>query len=49
MSKKNKGQGAPASSKTGVQMIARNKKALHDFFIEESYEAGLVLTGTEVK
>lgn len=49
MSKKNKGQGAPAASQAGVQMIARNKKALHDFFIEETYEAGLVLTGTEVK
>lgn len=49
MSKKNNSQGTPAATKTGVQMIARNKKALHDFFIEETYEAGLVLTGTEVK
>lgn len=29
--------------------IARNKKALHDYEIEEKWEAGLVLTGTEVK
>lgn len=29
--------------------IARNKKARHDFFIEEMYEAGLVLEGWEVK
>lgn len=31
------------------QVIARNKKARHEYFIDESYEAGLVLTGTEVK
>ncbi|MDD7466185.1 MAG: SsrA-binding protein SmpB [Actinomycetaceae bacterium] len=30
-------------------MIARNKKALHDYFIDEKFEAGLVLSGTEVK
>ncbi|CAN5727961.1 SsrA-binding protein SmpB [soil metagenome] len=29
--------------------FARNKKALHDFHIEETYEAGLTLTGPEVK
>jgi len=32
-----------------VKTIATNKKALHDYFIEESYEAGIVLSGTEVK
>ena len=31
------------------KMIARNKKALRDYFIEERYEAGLVLRGSEVK
>ncbi|CRH92738.1 ssrA-binding protein [Chlamydia trachomatis] len=31
------------------QMIARNKKALHDYFIDDRFEAGLVLSGTEVK
>lgn len=29
--------------------IAQNKKAFHDYFIEENYEAGIVLVGTEVK
>ncbi len=31
------------------RLIARNKKALHDYAIEETIEAGVVLTGTEVK
>lgn len=31
------------------KMIAQNKKARHDYFIENTYEAGLVLTGTEIK
>ncbi len=31
------------------KIIANNKKAYHDFFIEKTYEAGLVLTGTEIK
>ena len=30
-------------------VIAKNRKARHDYFIEETYEAGIVLTGTEVK
>ncbi len=30
-------------------MVARNKKARHDYTIEETYEAGIVLTGTEIK
>ena len=33
----------------GQKMIAQNKKARHDYAIEDTYEAGLVLTGTEVK
>jgi len=32
-----------------IKIIANNKKAWHDYFIEDVYEAGLVLTGTEVK
>ncbi|WP_427338874.1 SsrA-binding protein SmpB [Caloranaerobacter sp. DY30410] len=32
-----------------IKIIARNKKARHDYFIEETFEAGIVLTGTEVK
>lgn len=31
------------------ETIAKNKKAYHDYFIEEKYEAGLVLSGSEVK
>ena len=31
------------------KIIANNKKAFHDYFIEETYEAGLVLFGTEIK
>lgn len=35
--------------KTGVKQIASNRKAFHDYFIEEKYEAGIELAGTEVK
>ncbi|EHO86747.1 SsrA-binding protein [Eubacterium infirmum F0142] len=31
------------------KLIANNKKARHDYFIEETYEAGIALTGTEIK
>ncbi|UII55541.1 SsrA-binding protein SmpB [Cytobacillus spongiae] len=31
------------------KVIAQNKKAYHDYFIEETYEAGIVLQGTEIK
>ena len=33
----------------GIKHIAQNKKAFHDYFVEETYECGLVLKGTEVK
>jgi len=33
----------------GQKMVAQNKKARHDYHIEDTYEAGLVLQGTEVK
>ncbi len=33
----------------GVKQIAQNRKAYHDYFIEEKYEAGIELFGTEVK
>lgn len=33
----------------GVKPVAQNKKAWHDYFIEEKYEAGIELFGTEVK
>lgn len=34
---------------TAIKIIADNRKARHDFLIHESYETGIVLTGTEVK
>ena len=38
-----------ADKKTGNKIIAQNKKAYHDYFVEEKYEAGIALFGTEVK
>jgi SsrA-binding protein len=35
--------------KEAIKPIAQNKKARHDYFIEETYEAGIELAGTEVK
>jgi SsrA-binding protein len=32
-----------------MKLVANNKKARHDYFIEETYEAGIELTGTEIK
>jgi len=37
------------AKETGRKIIAQNKKARHDYHILDTYEAGLVLTGTEVK
>ena len=37
------------AKKTGMKLIANNKKAFHDYFIEDTYEAGIALAGTEVK
>ena len=34
---------------SGFKLIANNKKAYHDFFIDETYECGIALHGTEVK
>ena len=36
-------------TKKGGKIIAQNKKAYHDYFVEETYEAGVALVGTEVK
>ena len=36
-------------SKESIKLIANNKKAYHDYFIEDTYEAGIALAGTEVK
>ncbi len=33
----------------GVKIVAKNSKAYHDYFVEEKYEAGIALSGTEVK
>ncbi|MCI5705022.1 SsrA-binding protein SmpB [Candidatus Pseudoscillospira sp. SGI.172] len=33
----------------GTKQIAKNSKAFHDYFVEEAFEAGVVLSGTEVK
>ncbi len=41
--------GRPASDEEGKISVARNPKATHDYHILETWEAGLVLTGTEVK
>jgi SsrA-binding protein len=35
--------------KTGIKIACENRKARHDYFIHETYEAGIALTGTEVK
>ncbi|MBS5450628.1 MAG: SsrA-binding protein SmpB [Coriobacteriia bacterium] len=53
------GQRASAAGKAGaargkggepsIKVIAKNRTASHDFFIDETFEAGLVLTGTEVR
>ncbi len=37
------------ANEKGSRLIANNKKAYHDYFIEETYEAGIALHGTEVK
>jgi SsrA-binding protein len=37
------------ASEQGTKVIARNRRARHEYTIEDTYEAGLVLTGTEVK
>ena len=38
-----------ADRKTGTRIIAQNKKAYHEYFVDEKYEAGISLFGTEVK
>ena len=37
------------AEKKGIKVVAQNRKAFHDYFVEESYEAGIELKGTEVK
>lgn len=38
-----------SNMKAGTKTVAQNKKARHDYFIEEVFEAGIELTGTEIK
>lgn len=38
-----------AAGKEAQKLVANNKKAYHDYFIDETYEAGVALHGTEVK
>ncbi len=38
-----------SKDKASVKLIANNKKAFHDYFIEDKYEAGIALFGTEIK
>jgi len=38
-----------AKDKSGIKLIATNKKAYHEYFIEETFQAGIELVGTEVK
>ncbi len=40
---------APEKSKPGIQVVARNKRARFDYALEETFEAGLELVGSEVK
>jgi SsrA-binding protein len=42
-------QGEGMSTKPDTKSVTSNRKALHDYFIEDTYEAGLALTGTEIK
>ena len=35
--------------KTGIKIAAQNRKAFHEYFVEERFEAGIELAGTEVK
>lgn len=36
-------------SEEGIKVVATNRRAFHDFFVDERMEAGLALTGTEIK
>ena len=46
MAKKKKGD---ATGPKGPRTVATNRKARHEYFIEETFEAGIALTGTEIK
>ncbi|WP_397359690.1 SsrA-binding protein, partial [Oscillibacter sp.] len=40
---------ALSTEKKGIKIAAQNRKAYHDYFVEEKFEAGIELFGTEVK
>ena len=44
-----KGESEMAEKKTGSRIIAQNRQAWHEYFVDEKYEAGIALFGTEVK
>ena len=44
-----KERGHCAVEKKGIKIAAQNRKAFHEYFVEERFEAGIELTGTEVK
>ncbi|TWH03146.1 SsrA-binding protein [Nocardioides sp. J9] len=44
-----KGKSGATKDSEGRKLVASNKKARHDYHIEDTFEAGMVLTGTEVK
>lgn len=46
---KGRPEGTEMPKEQGTKLIAQNKKARFEYFIEETYEAGIVLSGTEVK
>lgn len=43
------GKGVKVMASEGIKVISENRKAFHDYFIEERVEAGIILTGTEIK
>ena len=45
----NRKENSMAQEKSGKKVIAVNRKARHDYFVEDTYEAGIALYGTEVK
>ena len=42
-------RGVSPTEKRGVKIAGQNRKAFHDYFVEDKYEAGIQLAGTEVK
>jgi SsrA-binding protein len=49
MAKKNKKKKQDDGQKTGPRTVATNRRARFEYFIEDTYEAGMALMGTEIK